>query len=139
MQFGMRNSKREFSNHFAKNHTIVFLQISANRSCISEKWKLSSFELIFVLTHHSSSKKWTQNCLIFISCNMTPIFAELQKSYGMDFGKMVCKFHFWIPRVLLYYPTNFQACIITGSTKTGNRTENRIPVREFFFHESWGT
>ena len=131
--------KENFQTILQKTIQYFFLQISANRSCISEKWKLSSFELIFVLTHHSSFKKWTQNCLIFISCNMTPIFAELQKSYGMDFGKMVCKFHFWIPRVLLYYPSNFQACIITGSTKTGNRTENRIPVREFFFHESWGT
>ena len=46
----------EFTNHFAKNHAIVFLQIGTNGSCISEKWNLSSFEFIFVLTHHSSSK-----------------------------------------------------------------------------------
>ena len=119
MQFSMRNSKREFANHFVKNHTIVFLQISTIGSLISEKWKLSSFEFVIVLTHHSSSKKWTQNCLAFIYCNFTPICAELRKSYGMDFGKMVCKFHFWIPCASLHYPSNFQVYITTRSTKTG--------------------
>ena len=58
----------EFANHFAKIHTIVFLQISTIGSLISEKWKLSSFELIFVLTHHSSSKNELRIvCLSFLA------------------------------------------------------------------------
>ena len=42
----------EFANHFAKIYALVFLQISTNWSRISENWKLSIFEFIFVLTHH---------------------------------------------------------------------------------------
>ena len=68
MQFSMRSSKMEFANHFAKIHTIVFLQISTIGSLISEKWKLSSFELIFVLNHHSSSKNELRIvCLSFLA------------------------------------------------------------------------
>ena len=129
----------EFANHFAKIHAIIFLQISINGSRISEKWKLSSFEFVIVLTHHSSSKKWTQNCLAFIYCNFTPICAELQNCYGMDFGKMVCKFHFQIPHAVLHYTANFQVYITTRSTKTGNRTENRIPDQNFFFLQTLQT
>ena len=57
LQFSMRSSKMEFANHFAKIHAIVFMQISKNGNHISEKWKLRNFEFIFVLNHHSSSRK----------------------------------------------------------------------------------
>ena len=47
--------------------------------------------------------------------NTTPICADLQKNYGMVFGKMVCKFHFRIPHDELQYVPNFQAYITITS------------------------
>ena len=38
----------------------------------------------------------------------TNSFCNLMPTSDMDFGKMVCKFHFWISRVEFIYMTKFQ-------------------------------
>ena len=43
---------------------------------------------------------------------MITICADLQKNYGMDFGKMVFKFHFRTPHAELHYVPNFQPPVI---------------------------
>ena len=109
----------EFANHFAKIHPLVSpndmyfrCQVHIN---VDVSTKQPSFWANFLLIHISSfisdeSGHLTDLKTAYINrnVNLTPEIHSIWENQRMDFGKMVCKFHFCISRVEFIYMSKFQ-------------------------------
>ena len=115
IQLNSTNSKMEFTNHFAKIQQLVWEYTTTFGCQVQIIVDVINLWVHFLLSRYSSFKSDEsghfsdfKTAYINNNENLTPKSDSIFQNQGMDFGKMVFKFHFWIPCVELNYVSNFQ-------------------------------